>query len=310
MVCFLVVIFSATTAHASFSFDDFEFWVGNGANRSALVIDWTENSSEPPALAWGYRWDGTATGRAMLTAIVAADPRLFAKLGDNAADPVAVYGLGYDADNDGDFGIDDGSQFDVAGLTFSGPADLATATDAGDYYAEGWFTGFWHFGVEEPSSANPYDGGGWTDIGAGMAGRELVDGAWDSWVYSPTFDFASFAENPLAAPSPFPPGDFNRDRQVTAIDYDVWRATFGSITHPAADANRNGIIDAADYVVWRNHAADAATQLSASSAKVPEPATITLFLFCLTLSQFVIRPVRRCPQMNADSRALSANICG
>ena len=86
---------------SAFSFDDIEFWVGNGANRAALVIDWVENAADPPALAWGYRWDGAAKGRDMLTALVAADPRLFAKLGGTPGSPVAVYGLGYDADGDG-----------------------------------------------------------------------------------------------------------------------------------------------------------------------------------------------------------------
>jgi hypothetical protein len=251
------------------------------------VIDWIENSAETPALVWGYRWDGDATSRDMVIAIVTADPRLFARLGGTSSAPVAVYGLGFDTDADGNFSINDGTSFDDAGIAFSGPADLATATDPGDYYAEGWFTGFWHFGVEEPRSRNPYDGGGWADIGVGMAGRELVDGSWDSWVYSPTFDFASFAENPLAAPSPFPPGDFNLDGEVHTDDYDVWRSTFGSTTQSAADANRNGIIDAADYVVWRNQFTTPIPISSTSFAHVAEPtSTITMLttVVCLIVT--------------------------
>jgi hypothetical protein len=264
------------TKAAEFTFDDIEFWVGVGAHRSALVIDWAESAAEPPALAWGYHWDGDTTSRDMLIAIVAADPRLFAKLGGTTSDPVAVYGLGYDSDNDGEYSIDDGTQFDSNGLAFSGPADLAVATDPGDFYAEGWFTAFWHFGVEDRSGANPYTGGGWSDTSVGMASRDLVDGSWDSWVFSPTFDFTSFAENPLAAPSPFSPGDFNQDGRVDADDYDVWRTVFGSQSHLAADANRNGFVDAADFVVWREHLATTAASTAALLTHVPEPTSKTI----------------------------------
>src|ERR1700752_1966109 len=106
--CLLLMTGSLSTARAEFAFDDVEFWVGMGTNRAALVIDWYENSANPPALAWGYRWDGAAKGRDMLMAIVAADPRLFARLGGTLANPVAVYGLGYDADDHGAFGIHSG----------------------------------------------------------------------------------------------------------------------------------------------------------------------------------------------------------
>ena len=261
----------------SFSFDDIDFWVGSGANRAALVIDWVENSAEPPALAWGFRWDGTAHGNDMLTAIVAADPRVFAKLGGTPANPNAVFGLGYDADGDGEFGIDDGTPFDAQGFAFSTPADLAAAIDPGDYYAEGWFIGFWHYGVADE---NPYGAGAWSDTPVGMAGRALSDGSWDSWVFSTTFDFASFAENPQAAPPPFLLGDFDRDGRVDADDYALWRAAFGSTSDLAADASGNGIVDAADYVVWRRHL-DTSAVSSSITKTVPEPHGLPLTLCSL-----------------------------
>jgi hypothetical protein len=311
----LLVTWSASTARAEFTFDDIEFWVGTGTNRAAFVIDWFEDSTEPPALAWGYRWDGTAKGRDMLMAIVAADPRLFARLGGTLANPVAVYGLGYDADDDGNFGIDSGTPFDSQGFAFSDPPDFAEATDPDDFYGEGWFTAFWHYGVEEPIGSNPYDGGSWRDIGVGMASRDLVDGSWDSWVFSPTFDFASFAMNPHAAPSPFPPGDFNQDGHVDADDYGTWTSAFGSTFQPAVDANQNGVVDAADYVIWREYLGAQATAASAiSNAQVPEPTSVSILLGILLSVQFAIP---RQPRMNADGRRLkksylrsSVSICG
>ncbi len=276
--CVFAVAASCSANAATFSFDDIQFWIGGGANRAALVIDWVEGSTSPPALAWGYRWDGEARGRDMLLAIVAADPRLFAKLGGTPANSNAVFGLGYDFDNDGQFGIDDDTTFNGDGVAFSGPADGAMATDAGDYYVEGWFTGFWHYGV---APSNPYNGGNWSDSAVGMAGRTLADGSWDSWAFTPTFDFSEFAENPTAALPPAMPGDFNDDGRVDQGDFSLWRSTFGSMSQLAADANRNGVVDAADYVVWRKNLSPAAGQSTFAAMNAPEPAAIVLAIGAL-----------------------------
>jgi hypothetical protein len=265
-----------------FSIDDIEFWVGSGAKSAALVIDWVEDSTDAPALAWGYRWDGMAKGSDMLSAVVSADPRLVARLGGTPGNPNAVYGLGYDADNDNndkEFQFDDfTAPFDADGFFYSGPADGSSALDSSDYYAEGWFAGFWHYGI---ASSNPYDGGSWSDTPAGMAGRTLVDGAWDSWAFTPTFDFSAFAENPVAALPPDLPGDFNDDGEVNQADFNLWRSTFGSTSELAADANDNGVVDAADYVVWRKFSSDpmiaaANSQSAPSRATAPEPAAFWL----------------------------------
>ncbi|MCI0332530.1 MAG: hypothetical protein L0228_04835 [Planctomycetes bacterium] len=275
-----------------FSFDDIQFWVGSGANRAALAIDWVEDSTQPPALAWGYRWDGAATGRDMLLAVVAADDRLFAKLDDVPdGNPVRVFGLGYDADRDGEFGIDDGTGFDESGFADgSAPFFPAAATDADDYYAEGWTFAFWHYGV---ASTNPYDGGSWTDIQFGMASRVLTDGAWDSWAFENTTlpPFDAYAQNPIAAMPPGGlPGDFNNDGHVDSNDYDLWRSEFGSTSQPAIDASGNGVVDAADYVVWRKHQNASNAVFGATVASAPEPSTILLACFSiLTCTLYSVR---------------------
>ncbi len=297
IACVFALAAHAAALAAPFSFDEIEFWVGDGASRSALVIDWVENAAEPPALAWGYRWDDAAKGRDMLRAIVAADPRLFARLGGGQAEPTIVYGLGYDANDDAVFEIDDPTvTFDSQGVAFSGPADLSEAVDPGDLYAEGWFTGFWHYGMESPLGANPYDGGNFVDAPKGMAGRNLADGSWDSWVYSPSFNFAAFAANPHAAPSPYPPGDFNRDGEVDAADYNIWRAAFGSTSQLAADANRNGVVDAADYVIWREQYANEPATTDATASIVPEPLSAIQILIYLTIVSTATR-FRNWPQI-------------
>src|SRR5712671_2394496 len=94
IACVLSVA-SAPTAHAAFTFSDIQYWVGTGANRAAIAIDWSDGSTNPPALVWGFRWNGIATGRDMLRAVVTSDDRLFAKFGGSTGSESAVYGLGY-----------------------------------------------------------------------------------------------------------------------------------------------------------------------------------------------------------------------
>lgn len=254
------------------SLDDIQFWIGMGENRAALVIDWDETTAAGPALAWGFRWDGEATGRDMLVAVLTADDRLYAKLGGSLSNPVAVYGIGYDANDDGAFAIDDNTPFAAAGIAITGPADLAVAVDAADSYREGWFTGLWHYGIAED---NPYAGGSWTTAPSGMASRTLTDGTWDSWTFTPSFDFTAFADVPIAAlPGGEIPGDYNGDKSVDLLDYRAWSSAFGAMGKSSTDGNSDEITNAADYLVWRDRL-DASRNLSANAPHpVPEPATV------------------------------------
>ena len=187
----------------------------------------------------------------MLMAIVAADDRLFAKVGGSLASPVAVYGLGYDANADGQFALDDNTQFDSDGFALSGscrrrrrvstrpttmprvgsPASGTTASRrripttaaTGPTFRSAW-----------PAGCLP--------TARGTVGRS-----------SPTFNFTSFAENPQPAPPPLRRrlrsqwhGDDSRLRRCG-------RLTFGSTSQLAADASGNGVVDAADYTIWRNN---------------------------------------------------------
>jgi enterochelin esterase-like enzyme len=82
-------------------------------------------------------------------------------------------------------------------------------------------------------------------------------------------------------------GDFDRDGDVDASDYDSWRISFGSTTELDSDGNRDGVVDAADYVVWRRSLA-ASDQLDAPesdlipavSAIIPEPSTRLALAIC------------------------------
>jgi hypothetical protein len=280
-IAYLLLVFAnLAPARAAFTFDDIQYWIGSGTNRAAIVIDWSDGSTNPPALVWGFRWNGAANGLDMRTAVVRTDDRLFAKFDGSVGNEDPAYGLGYDANNNGQFSIDDNTAFDSQGVAFTGPADGAHSVSSVDYYAEGWFTGFWHYGV---ASSDPYAGGQWTDSQVGAASHMLVDGAWDSWTFTPTFNFAAFAQNPQAATSPA--GDFNGDHRVDSADYTLWKSTFGSITLLGADGNHNGIVDAADYTVWRDHLVLSSGMSSSAAVEVAEPSSLVLALCLLSALQ-------------------------
>jgi Lysyl oxidase len=77
------------------------------------------------------------------------------------------------------------------------------------------------------------------------------------------------------------PGDFDRDDDVDAADYVLWRNTLGEIYPPpqkagfGADGDANHRVDGPDYDVWRAHFG----VVAASGATIlPEPNTASLLL--------------------------------
>lgn len=177
-------------------FDDIQFWVGTGANRAALVIDWDDGKS-PTALLWGYRWDGVATGLDLFVAVVQADPLLYAHLG-NYGWGTAVQGIGYDRDASGSFGVSPALAFDAGGLAYStAPDDARGPVDPADHWLEGWNFGFWAYYTKDSEAA------AWTSSWVGAADRFLADGNWDGWRFAPGFVGAP-PSTPTPAPVPEP----------------------------------------------------------------------------------------------------------
>jgi hypothetical protein len=283
--CGLTGIFAvAAGSHAAVaSLDDIEFWVGAGANRAGVAIDWDGDNAADSSLAWGFRWDGAASGADMIRAAIDADPRLFAKLDPSGALGLAIYGVGYDLNGDSAFAIDDGTAFNAEGTAISGPADLAVSVDPGDLYREGWFTGVWNYST---ANANPWPTAGWTYSVIGASSRALVDGAWDSWAFTSTFRTAAFAANALAAPSTLS-ADFDSDLDVDGGDFLIWQRGLGSgAEHELGDANGDGVVDAIDLAAWNVQFGTSASVAAAGA--VPEPIALitcisaSLGLFFLT----------------------------
>jgi GH25 family lysozyme M1 (1,4-beta-N-acetylmuramidase) len=75
------------------------------------------------------------------------------------------------------------------------------------------------------------------------------------------------------------PGDFNRDGNVDAADYVVWKKSQGSIVplYRGADANGNARIDAGDLALWRTNLGRS-TGGGRGLVAAPEPGAMTIAL--------------------------------
>ncbi len=186
-----VSLLPSAKGHA-ITISEIDFWVGSGANQTALVIDW-KDGKQP--LIWGYQWDGVVTAEQMFLDVVAADDRLYARTSQFVWG-MSIIGVGYDRNDDG-FALSDGTLF-INGIFDGPPSDGAAATDAEDSYVEGWNTGFWGFFVAD---GNPYlDDDAWGFADAGLSDTELVNGSFLGFAFAPDFDGGPPNEPIPAAP--------------------------------------------------------------------------------------------------------------
>jgi hypothetical protein len=286
----LLFIANVAVSATVVTLDDITFWTGTGENRAAMVVDWDETSSVDQSLVWGYRWDGSAFGAEMFEAIVTADSRLYAKLNQpvESSTGTLLYGFGYDLNGDATFDISDGTTFDAYGIAISGPPDLppipaATSSNPADHYAEGWYTGFWHYGISS-ESASPFEGGEWIATLDGMTSRKLSDGDWDSWTFTSNTQppFIAFAENPYTAEAPLA-ADFDTDNDVDGMDFIIWQRGFG-ITSGAklaqGDANGDGMVNGLDLNLWQENVGSRAS-MTVIPQTVPEPSSAQLTIYLL-----------------------------
>ncbi len=160
-----------TKAGVISSFSDIQFWVGTGTNEAALVIDFHDGTAQQ-SFAWGFRWNGAATGFDMLTAI------------DVAAVDLTINSPSY-----------------VMDASFQGLAHTQSTnffdTSWGYYIAGGTATIFDSNSPYGPIGTLSPPGGGttipasWTASTAGSSDRFLANGSWDA---------LSFGNNQTADP--------------------------------------------------------------------------------------------------------------
>ncbi len=74
------------------------------------------------------------------------------------------------------------------------------------------------------------------------------------------------------------PGDYDRDGDIDASDYTVWRDTLGQslAVGTGADGNADGFIGRADYEIWKINFGETAGSQVSMTASVPEPGSLLL----------------------------------
>jgi len=198
LICVLLLSLSVARADVLIqSFDDVTYWVGSGTNSAALVIDWNDGTS-PVSLAWGFHWDGIATGQDMFLAIAGiiqgdlsgtgADPHLALTItsfsfGD-AVTGIAYTGAGFSHDS---AGFESGGYWEYycSGGTFDTPPDGAPNAYAGSLFYPG-------------SNGTP----DWVSSFTGFGDRILSDGSWDGWSFAPGFVSEPLDQPVAAVPEP------------------------------------------------------------------------------------------------------------
>lgn len=178
---------TTTNITTNITFSDIQYWVGTGSNQAAFVVQWND-SKNPDALVWGFRWDGNATGEDMLKAIAKADKRFFTLLYQGTQFGSAIGGLGFDLNGqDSNALIKSGNTtyplYPVDGIvnTTAYDFDDYVAKDVNDHWKSGWYSGFWSYWVKNPTDAD------FGFSGVGASSRALQNGSWDVWNYSPDF---------------------------------------------------------------------------------------------------------------------------
>jgi hypothetical protein len=129
----------------------------------------------------------------------------------------------------------------------------------------------------------------------------LRTGEWDLIVFNPDLEAASFRTGV------FLPGDYNRDGNIGAADYVVWRDTLGeSGAGLAADGDSSGAVDDGDYTVWRTNFGRNTVSASAAPVSVPEPASIFIVIVSMLLAGARRNGVRMNRNCNLHVRCAAA----
>lgn len=194
------------SADTSFTFDNILNWSGEGENQAAFVVQWNV-AGETSARVYGYRWDGDAYGVDMVQAICANNPDLYCLIQYTGSMGYTICGIGFDADGDDEIGLvntSDNKTYSSENGVFVHPGtaydyDSWKAVDSDDYWAAGWYSGYWSYWI---SSTTPSD---FTYSGVGASSRKLSNGCWDGWSFMQNMQGSAWKEF-VAAPSQTPDG--------------------------------------------------------------------------------------------------------
>jgi len=172
-----------------FTFDDIRFWVGEGENKSVMILKWNDGKT-PSALAYGYKWSGTKYGIDMIMDIVKADKKLFALVFDSGFDTgygYAIGGVGYDVNDNGLklrlYNNVKSPNSNNLFITNAYDFDDWTKYDTEDRWQSGWYDGYWSYWVTDSFGDN------WLYSNWGASSRALTNNSVDAWWFEADMDY-------------------------------------------------------------------------------------------------------------------------
>lgn len=157
---------AAARSACCFSLDSIERWSGTGTNRSAFVVDW-HDGTRPHALAWGFRWNGSATVLDLWCAVTNSDSGLTG-FASGAVGATNLYDLQYcRPGRDGDL------------LPGTGAHDVRWTAYTWDHTGDVCRTRAWsHWRCDGPAL---YAATNLTLSMTELGAQLLADGSWDAW---------------------------------------------------------------------------------------------------------------------------------
>lgn len=196
-------------ALGAFTFEDIHYWVGEGTNQVAIVIDWNKPNSKS-SLCWGYRWNGEPrSATQILNEIAEADNRLHAAISTSTWGS-SLDALGYD--------INDNASYFLTNKS----------TDALDWCSSNPNTHYWSqcFATDTAS----FDSATWEYYSTGIDGQMLSN---EMWYYLKYIDWTKYEASepnyiPNAAESPF--GYAISSAYTDAYDYNNSHNALGAPT--------------------------------------------------------------------------------
>jgi len=171
-------------SEVNFTFDDVQYWIGEGENKSVLIVKWNDEKF-PDALVWGYKWNSadSARGIDMITNIAANDKRFFALRYRDPALGYAIAGIGYDINGNNSIQLNNGTamQTPVDGIAETTRYDFDDwiCTDSDAHWAAGWYVGYWSYWLGKNGEIN----GNYKYSGLGASSRKLENGSIDLWYW-------------------------------------------------------------------------------------------------------------------------------
>lgn len=171
-------------------------WTGTGTNRAALVVDWNDGT-RPDALAWGFRWDGTATALDMWEAVTQSDSGLSGSLTNTTAGMRPTLLEYRRPTRPGDI------------LPGTGPHDVYHTAYTWDHTGTVFQTGTWTYWTHDGTTNYIHDT--FSLVEDGIEHRVLTNNAWDAYV----FDANGSTQRPGRVVMPAVPYPF----ASTVVDY-------------------------------------------------------------------------------------------